>query len=281
MGALAVLARTMSSSWPDATSTMPVDQALVLNRPRRHMSLVESQREDICLAASASMSAPPQRRTDALTGCQLHPSSEARSLTGRPRPAWRVAQRPARAVSRSRGGAISRSCSVTVPAGHPRRGQRHRRLCNTSRAGRPNAGRSTNSTGRSPSDHNRAPQSPQSGLGPRRRMWTPSGSPASSSTPRAQSHQSLTHTRRVALHRDPPVIRLSSQRRFWPSRSAADPHSPHSDLKREEPPPVEVDAYSDQPLRILSMRRLHDEYAAATATGPDHDDEARSASLKR
>ena len=129
------------------------------------------------------MSAPPQRRTDALTGCQLHPSSEARSLTGRPRPAWRVAQRPARAVSRSRGGAISRSCSVTVPAGHPRRGQRHRRLCNTSRAGRPNAGRSTNSTGRSPSDHNRAPQSPQSGLGPRRRMWTRSGSQASSSTP--------------------------------------------------------------------------------------------------
>ena len=48
MGAFAVLARTMSSSWPDATSTMPVDQALVLNRPRRHMKrLVESQREDI------------------------------------------------------------------------------------------------------------------------------------------------------------------------------------------------------------------------------------------
>ena len=173
---------------------MPVDQALVLNRPRRHMSVSSSPsaKTSEIGAASASMSAPPQRRTDALTRCQLHPSSEARSLTGRPRPAHRVAQRPARAVSRSRGGAISRSCSVTVPAGHPRRGQRHRRLCNTSRAGRPNAGRSTNSTRRSPSDHNRAPQSPQSGLGPRRRMWTPSGSPASSSTPSTSTSPSPT-----------------------------------------------------------------------------------------
>ena len=97
------------------------------------------------LAVSASMSAWPQRRTDALTGCQLHPSSEATSLTGRPQPAWRVAQRPARDVNRSRGGAISRACSVTVPAQHPERGQRHRRLCHTSRTDRPNAGRSTNS----------------------------------------------------------------------------------------------------------------------------------------
>ena len=31
----------------------------------------------------------------------------------------------------------------------------------------------------------------------------------------AQSHQQLTHARRVALHRDPPVIRRSSQCRFW------------------------------------------------------------------
>ena len=81
---------------------MPVDQALVLNRPRRHMSVSSSPsaKTSEILAVPASMSAPPQRRPDALTGCQLHPSSEATSLCGRPRPAWRVAQLPARAVSR-------------------------------------------------------------------------------------------------------------------------------------------------------------------------------------
>ena len=205
----------MSSSWPDATSTMPVDQALVLNRPRRHMSVSSSPsaKTSEILAASASMSAPPQRRTDALTRCQLHPSSEARSLTGRPRPAWRVAQRPARAVNRSRGGAIAGSCSVTVPAEHPWRAHRHRRLCHTSRTGLPNAGRSTNSTGRSPLDHNGPPAA---GLTPRSRR-----PPADMHPQRlallvfdaehlhvTESHQQLTDARRVALHRDPPVIRL-------------------------------------------------------------------------
>ena len=78
---------------------------------------------------SASMSASPQRRTDALTGCQLHPSSEATSLTGRLQPAWRVAQRPARVVSRSRGGRDHRVLlsDGTPTASTPPRSARSRR----------------------------------------------------------------------------------------------------------------------------------------------------------
>ena len=173
-GALAVLPRTMSSSWPRPTSTMLVAQALARNRPRRHVrvSSSPSAKTSEIRSVSASSSASPQRRTDVFTGCQLHPSSEATSWTGRPQPAWRVAQRPARAVSRSRTGAIAGSCSVTVPAGHPRRLQRHRRLCHAClTVGRPNAGRSTNSTARSPSDHNAPPHPPQPGLG----AWEPAG----------------------------------------------------------------------------------------------------------
>ena len=104
-------------------------------------------------------------------------------MSGRPRPAWRVTQRPARVVNRSRGGPITGSCSVTVPAAHSEFGQRQRRLCHTNRVARPNAGRSTNSTVRSPLDHNGPPQASQPGRGARRRTCTPNGSPTSSTTP--------------------------------------------------------------------------------------------------
>ena len=194
VGACAVLAGTMSSSWPRPTSTMPVAQALVRNRPRRHIRCSSRPSASVWAmrSVSASSSASPQRRTDAFTGCQLHPSSSEMSPTGRPRPPWRVAQRPARAVSFSRGGAISRSRSVTVPAPQPRSPQRHRRLCQTSRTGRPNAGRSTSATGRSPLDHNAPPQRSHAGLGALRRMCTRSGPPASSSTPSTSTSPSPT-----------------------------------------------------------------------------------------
>ena len=170
----------MSSSWPRPASTMVVAQALVPNRPRRHNSTSSSPSAPTCeiRSVSASSSAAPQRRTEAFTRCQLHPSCDAMSLSGSPQPARRVAQRPARAVSLSRSGAIAGSCSVTVPASQRGCGQRHRRLCHTSRAGRPNAARSTNSTARSPSDHNGPPQPSQPGLGARRRMCTRSGAPS-------------------------------------------------------------------------------------------------------
>jgi len=186
---------------------------------------------------SAASSAPPQRRTDSFTGCQLQPNSPATSPTGRARPAWRVAQRAARVVSFSRGGAISESCSVTVPAEHSESGQRHRRLCHTNSTCRPNAGRSASTTSRSPSDHNRPPQPPHAGLGARQRMCTPSGAPASSSTPSTSTSPSPTnssHTRvgfvstgilQVLGWLTAPIL-------GDPSRSTADPHLADSDLIR-------------------------------------------------
>ncbi len=88
---------------------------------------------------AAASSAVPQRRTSLITVCQLQPSSAAISLTVRPRPTRRVAQRAARDVKRARGGAISGDCSVNVPTAQSPFGHRQRRFANTSRTGRPNA----------------------------------------------------------------------------------------------------------------------------------------------
>ncbi len=211
VGAFAVLCGTMSNNWPRPTSTTPVAQALVRNFPRRHIKCSSRPNDSVSpiRSTSASSSATPQRCTDPFTGSQLHPSSDATSLSGRPRPAWRVTQRPARVVRRSRGGAIAQSCSVTVPAAHSLPPQRHRRLCHTSNTARPNTGRSTNSTARSPSDHNGPPQPPQTGRGARRRTCRRNGPAASSSTPTTSTspNQQLTHACRVNSHRDPPVSR--------------------------------------------------------------------------
>ena len=229
----------MSSSWPRPTSTMPVAQALVRNRPRRHIRCSSRPSASVWAmrSVSAASSASPQRRTDAFTGCQLHPNSSEMSPRGRSSPPWRVAQRPARVVSFSRGGAISGSCSVTVPAPQPRSGQRHRRLCHTSRTARPNAGRSTSATGRSPSDHSGPPQPPQPGLGARRRTCTRSGSPAPSSTPSTSTSPSPTNSSQTRVGSTSTGILqsfgcLSAPILGDPSRSAADPHLADSDLKR-------------------------------------------------
>ena len=173
---------------------MLVAQARLAKRPRRQNRV--SSRPSASVWAirpvSASSSAAPQRRTDALTVCQSQPSASAVSVIGSPRPARLVAQRPARAVSSARPGAISGSCSVNDGAPQPERGQRQRRLCHTSRLGRPNAARSTSTTWRSPLDHNGPPQPSQPGLGARRRMCTRNGSPASSSTPSTSTSPSPT-----------------------------------------------------------------------------------------
>ena len=118
MGALASLPRTMSSNWPRPTSTMLVPQVLARNRPLRpiRVSSRPSASTSEILAVSAASSAWPQRLTAVFTVCHTQPSSAATSLSGRPRPAWRVAHRAARLVSSARGGAISAACSVTEPA---------------------------------------------------------------------------------------------------------------------------------------------------------------------
>ena len=164
---------------------MLVPQALVRNRPRRIIKCSSRPSADTreIRSVSASSSAAPQRLTAELTVCHTQPRSAATSLSGRPRPAWRVAHRAARAVNSALAGAISAAFSVALPAPQPPRGQRQRRLCHTSRTGRPNAGRSTSATGRSPSDHNGPPHPPHGGLGTRRRMRTRSGAPSLSSMP--------------------------------------------------------------------------------------------------
>ena len=146
---------------------------------------------------------------------------------------------------------MSRSCprpTSTMLVAHalvrnrPRRHirQRQRRLCHTSRTARPNAGRSTSTTGRSPLDHNGPPQRAQSGLGARRRMCTPSGAPASSSTPSTSTSPSPTSSSQTRVGSTSTGILqsfgcLAAPILEDPSRSAADPYRLHSDLIREEP----------------------------------------------
>ena len=81
-----------------------------------------------------------------LTVCQSQPNSSASSATVRPsRPTCSVTHRPARSVNASRGAAIARSWPVHDPTGQPAAGQHQRCLRHTSRARRPNAGRSISS----------------------------------------------------------------------------------------------------------------------------------------
>ena len=184
---------------------------------------------------SASKRAWPQRRTDALTVCQSQPSTAAVSAIASPRPARRVAQRPARVVNSARCGAMAGSCSLKEPAAHPERGHRQRRLCHACLT----VGRQHRRGWLTCAMPHRAPERRQVhqldaafALGPHRPPAPPTSRlrpPTPDVHPQrpvrlvvdaddlhiAQSHQQLADARRVALHRDPPVIRLSSQRRFW------------------------------------------------------------------
>ena len=219
-GAAAVLPETTSSSLPSDVSTMLVAQALVLNRPFFHIKVSSSPSAVAwpMRVLSASSSASPQRLTDRFTVCQLHPSSSAMSLMGRPLPIWRVAQRPARVVSRSLGGAIRASCSTTVPAGHSPFLQRRLRLCHTSRTDRPDEGKSTSSTSLSPSDHNTPPQLPHGGLCVVQRTPTRSSPPGCSSAERTSTSPSPTNTSMIRVASDSTGILQFSvvlHYRFW------------------------------------------------------------------
>ena len=87
---------------------MLVPQVLARNRPRRIIkcSSRPSAATSEIRSVSASSRARPQRCTARLTACHPQPSSAAASLSGRPRPAWRVAHRAARDVSSALAGAI-------------------------------------------------------------------------------------------------------------------------------------------------------------------------------
>ena len=151
----------------------------VSSRPRASTAPTRSQ--------SAASSASPHASTARFTVCQSQPNSPATSATGRAsRPTAIVAQRPARAVSADRAGAICSSISVNDPTGQLAAGQHQRHLCHTRRTGRPNAARSTKLTGAEPLDHTDPPQPPHAGRR-RVRMCTASVPGASSSTPRTST----------------------------------------------------------------------------------------------
>ena len=98
-------------------------------------------------SVSAPSSASPQRTTSLFTVCQSQPNSEATSSTERPRPpTWTVTHRAALDVNNARSGPILGSCSMNDLISHPEFGHVQRRFLHRSRTGRPNAGKSTNTT---------------------------------------------------------------------------------------------------------------------------------------
>lgn len=113
------------------------------------------------------------------------PSLRPTSLTLRAHlPTCLVIQRPARSLITSRGAPVRRSTSVHEPFGQSRSGHRNRRLCQRSRAGRPNAGRSTNSTTLRSFTWATTPHSGQPTVASRSSVSIRNGPSGSSSTPR-------------------------------------------------------------------------------------------------
>ena len=222
-------------------STMLVAQALRRNRPRRHIKC--SSRPNAWVSpirsVSACSSASPQRCTDAMTGYQLQPNSEATSLNRRPRPAWRVTQRPARVVNRSRRGATTGSCSVTVPPSTPSSGNATDAcatpagpVCRTP-GGPPTPPAFHHQTTTARHIHRRPVSVPVAGYEPatvhrlRRRCRPPQHRPTQPITHTYVQAQLPQGSSRFSLPEAPILEDLS--------RSGADPHPTHPDLKREEP----------------------------------------------
>jgi hypothetical protein len=156
--------------------------------------------------------------TASMTVCQSQPSWRATSATVRPsRPTWAVAHRPARSVIPARAGAIRPSVSVHVPPGHTGSGQRQRRLRHTRVAGRPNAGRSTSSTGGRSLTHALVPQPAQPVTSTVVSTCTRSGSPGWSSMPTtvmSGSPTSRAHMRVALVSTGAPEARRCRNHRF-------------------------------------------------------------------
>ena len=188
-------------------------------------------------SASAASSASPQASTARFAVCQSQPNSAATSATGRAsRPTATVAQRPARAVSAARAGAICSSTSVNEPTSQLAAGQRHRHLCHMRRTGRPNAGRSTNPTALAPLDHTAPPQPPHAGRA-RVRMCNANGPPGASSTPRTSTspRPTINSQIRVGFSSTGGLLGIGvCQPRFW--RPPTPPSRTQCPLISEEPP---------------------------------------------
>ena len=198
----AVLPGTMSNNWRLPTSTTDVHHCLVLHLPslQNRVSSTPTASTRPNREVSASNSASPHRVTSLFTVCQSHPNSSATSETVRPRrPTWSVAHRPARDVNKPRSGATPASCSANDPTPHTGSGHIQRRFRHRSRTGRPNAGKSTTRTSRSPLDHTLPPHPSHTGRGPRDRIVTLNLPLRSSSTPTRSTSPRPTSTSHIRL----------------------------------------------------------------------------------
>jgi hypothetical protein len=137
--------RSIRIRW--SRSTSPVAYRVGWSRVARRNEVSSTPRAVTSPTRSgSSMSGRPCSSTAVMIVHQHTPSSSASSDTGRAfSPTWRHASAPARMVSTARDDTCS-EVSVHVRAAHNGSRQRHRRLRHTSRAGRPNAGRSRIST---------------------------------------------------------------------------------------------------------------------------------------
>ncbi len=165
------------------------------------------------LRAARSPSGAPARSPDA--GCSPTPA-RCRRGSGPARTGASPSAPPAPSAPRARERPADPARSRSTPR---RPGPRSAtRACCTSLQGRPNAGRSTSSTPRSPSEHSRPPQAPQPGRGARRRTRTRSGSPAPSSTPSTSTSPSpniSSHARRGCLPQGSSRCSAAWRRRIW------------------------------------------------------------------
>ena len=168
-------------------------------------------------SVSAPRRASPQRPTSLFTVCHPQPSSAATSSTERPRPPTpMVTHRAARDVNNARWGPIVGSCSMNDLSAQSGFGHVQRRFRHRSRTGRPNAGKSTNTTVRSPLDHTGPPQASQDGRGLRDPITTPSGAPSPESLIPTRSTSprptNFSHMRAgISFHRGPPASDVAYQ----------------------------------------------------------------------
>ena len=130
-------------------------------------------------------------------------------------------------------GPIVGSCSMNDLSAQSGFGHVQRRFRHRSRTGRPNAGKSTNTTVRSPLDHTGPPQASHNGRGLRERITTPSGAPSPESLIPTRSTSprptNFSHMRAgISFHRGPPASDVAYQQPIMedPSSLLVDSNSP-------------------------------------------------------
>ena len=198
-------------------------------------------------SVSASNRASPQRTTSLFTVCQSQPSSAATSSTERPRrPTWTVTHLAARDVNNARWGPIVGSCSTNDLIAHSGFGHVQRRFRHRSRTGRPNAGKSTNTTAPiALRPHRPATCDTQraglAGTEHHLQRCTAAAVVDPDQINIAQTYQQFAHARRINFHRGPPASDVAYQHPIMedPPSLLVDYHSPwqipSSPLISEEP----------------------------------------------